>query len=69
APPTRQTINSRRRIWSLASLGTPGFSRHSPDTGDISAKIALLTGFGNGKSPSPRAKGDQGLRLSRHTVG
>ena len=31
----------------------------------FAASIALLTGFGNGKSPSPRAKGDRGLRL-RH---
>jgi hypothetical protein len=28
------------------------------DTGDYMASVALLTDFGNGKSPSPRAKGD-----------
>ena len=33
---------------------------HSPDTGDFTASIVLLIGFGNGKSSSPRAKDNLG---------
>ena len=46
-------------------LGHRVIDWHSPDTGDYMASIALLTGFSNGNSPLPRAKGDQGLQL-RH---
>jgi|SRR6516164_3605825 len=37
-------------------------NRHSRD--GFPARIALLTGLGNGGSPLPRAKGDRGLRLT-----
>ena len=43
-------------------------SRHSPDTGGVAASIALLTGFGNGKSPSPQAKDSRDLRLRHSNV-
>jgi len=39
---------------------------HWPDTGDFTASIALLIGFGNGKLSSPRTKGSRGLWL-RHS--
>jgi hypothetical protein len=42
------------------------FTWHSPDTGGFTVSDARLIGFGNGKSPSPRAKGSRGLRL-RHS--
>src|SRR3954452_22334434 len=53
----------------LAFLKTerqPLLIRDSPDTGGFAANVALLTGLGNDKSPSPRAKGGRGLRL-RHS--
>src|SRR4051794_3990964 len=43
---------------------------HAPEirrnTGGFAAIVALPTGFGNDKSPSPRAKGSGGFRL-RHS--
>jgi hypothetical protein len=33
-------------------------SRHSPDAHGFAVSVALLIGFGKGKSPSPQAKGD-----------
>ena len=34
-------------------------TRHSPDTSGSAASLVLLTGFGDDKSPSPRAKGNR----------
>jgi len=48
--------------------GHGAIHRHSPDTGDYMASIALLTGFNNGHSPLPRAKGDQGLQLKHSSA-
>jgi hypothetical protein len=39
-------------------------SPHSPDTDGFTDIVALLTGFGNGKPPSRRAKGDRTPRPS-----
>jgi hypothetical protein len=39
--------------------------RDSPDTSGFAASVAPFTGFDNGKSPLPWAKGDRGLRLKR----
>jgi hypothetical protein len=37
--------------------------QHSPDIRGFAASVALLTGFGNSKLPSSRAKGGRGLQL------
>ena len=55
------------KMWVAGNKSGHGaIHRHSPSTGDYMASIALLTGFDNGKSPLPRAKDEQGLRL-RHS--
>jgi len=45
-----------------------GLLRHSPDIRGFAASVARFTGFGNGKSPLPRAKGGRGLRLSHRNA-
>src|SRR4051812_47556718 len=52
------------RLSQTNVLGLPGRSVnwHPPDTDGFMASIALLTGFGKGKSLSRRVKGNQGLR-------
>src|SRR4051812_24574323 len=52
---------------SLHAYNPQGISRNSPDAGGFAASIVLLTGFGNGKSPSLLAKGDRDLLL-RHSM-
>src|SRR5215208_3634836 len=42
----------------------PELSRHTPDPGDFRARIAPLTGSGNGKSPSAQARSDRNRRLT-----
>src|SRR5215218_7706330 len=39
------------------------FTQHSPDTGDFVVSNVLFTSFGNGKSPSPRAKSQRDFRV------
>jgi hypothetical protein len=39
--------------------------RNAPDSSSFAASIAPFTGYGNGKSPSLRAKGNQALRPKR----
>ena len=64
----------RRQAWGQKEEPfNPGYtlamlSRHSPDCGVFEARIALLTGLGNGKSPSPRANGNRS-RGRRHQNG
>jgi hypothetical protein len=45
------------------SFPSEGLNRHSPDSGYFGARIAHFEHLSNGKSPSPRAKGDRGQPL------